>query len=252
MILSAPAGATVSLDLSRSQSLRMDPVSSLNIAWTLKLSKTTEFSVSQGFSQNYYIYDGDSGFTWNDTKFAFSFSPTLPYKKWSTSGGVSFTLPVSKRSQEDNVYSIISGNGGISFLPSKRISLGLTGLLDLYTSKYDTGKSSPSQAGAALPMFRYGASQSGKISIGFLSLAYSLTQLEILYNEIEEEAPNSSAENIPDQTFIASFTATVTWENLYGYTGISQGNSLILPGFDDYIIFDEDFTSYFMGIGAAI
>ncbi|SMF42599.1 hypothetical protein [Pseudobacteriovorax antillogorgiicola] len=239
---------SMSLGLSQYYNPESDPVTSLSSGVFGKLTRSVSWSLSQSLSKNYVIdRDGDE-LVLDDTQLALAFNPKSRLKSWSFESSASLSLPVSERSQRQQVYTQSNVRVGLAYQPWSPMKLKGALSMMYQLNQYDSEKTGDEGQGTALPWYGYGIHHSNTLQIGGgIFVSYSLAQREVFYHEIEDPS-DPDQDQTSDQIFSASMLLGFSYSRGSVSLGYSQANALLVPGLRDYVLFDEQLSIGFLSL----
>lgn len=246
----SPHSFSMSLGLTQLQGAQLDPLTQISVTTGYSWKKLLQFSFNQSLSKNYFIEEDGSEFAVHDSLISLSWTPQLASQQLSWYGSISTTLPVSERSQRNDLYTVSTINTGGSYRLGKLVSLGAGIGASYYFTEYDSEPGGELGSGAALPLLSAFARQSLTLHFAKNSyFAYSFEFTDTSYHKIKEQSPNSDDRNINDQSYQLTIYFAHNFGLINAQLGYIQGTILELPGLTDYVLFDEEKTIAFASLG---
>ncbi len=251
LVQADPGHTSLSLDYD-SGFVENDPVLSFAAQYQQKLDPLYGIQCVQGISKNFYTDATQTEWVLGDTMLALLLYPMslVPPVTWTVRLGM--TLPLSQASRRNQVYSRPELASTASYALSTATKISATGFLRMPWSAYQTTAGTDGVGGDPLPRYAYGAAftllqEAFWQSQLFLRASYYETKY---YKSTEEGASTLPLLGLPEQGY--SLTLRMEWpltEQLALTGGISQGSVLEQAGLSDYKIFDEEASTWSLGIG---
>ena len=228
-----------------------DPTSSLGLSYS-RPWQSYNVSASLSLLKKYYIYPSEDELVLNDPSISlsrevFTIGDLFPFR-----ASLSMTLPLSEFSRDNNIYSRLSAGLSTSEqLLAERLSISYRMKATLHTSEYQSTQGGDGVGGSALPMWSYLLGQSGSYKIlETWSLSYSLGYSEITYYDLDpNKVEAATVVDLPDQSY--SLSASISWQafpSLGFEFGFNQGSQILYPGLVDVVIYDEEFSQWFISL----
>ncbi len=242
--------------LSSAASLSSDP-SLANPSASIGLSYRRpwqDFQVSGNLSflKKFYIYPSEDELVLNDPSLGISRELFRLAAWFPVNGNLSMTLPLSEFSRENSIISRISaGLSGFEQILDKRLGLSYAIRSTLHLSEYETTKGGDGLGGSPLPIWSYSLQHAGEYQLGHnWSCSYSLAYSEVYYYDLDpNESEALTAVDLPDQSY--NLSTGVNWQaqaSLRVGLGYNQGSQILYPGLQDFVLYDEDLSQWYLSL----
>ena len=228
-----------------------DPVSIFSAAYSQALEEEKSLSISQSLTQNYLVDEKDQEFQLTDTQITLS---TL-VKGGDNSNyqlSSSLSLPISDYARYHGIYSRLGLGASTSWQLDDNLKFSLGSGLSYYLNRYKTSRFKDGYGGDPLPHWGL------RLSYG---LSYSLDKTTLssgaTYSRIERERVSGGAidgvDDLPSETYNISLSASYqVQDHLSAGLGIGHGKSIDGLNRTDWVVYDEDFSTYFFSIQSSL
>lgn len=226
-----------------------DPVMNLGLSLSQRMNKTWGLFLNQNVEKNMVIDSSKDEFEAADTRLGMRLYPRSLIEHVSWVLTVSATLPSSKDSRHNEIYSKPEAKIAGAYQPWTWLSIDGSASVRYYVEKFESAPSQGEDGGEALPDYSLGLSQASSIALGGWAFGYGFDYRETRYHKIEQIAPNNAyTSDLPDQAYNFSlFVSRDLWRGAQISASFSQGSALLQEGWEDYVIFDKEESSYALG-----
>ncbi len=228
-----------------------EPVASFALSYQQKMSALYGVYASQGVAKNFWIDSSREEWEPADLVLGIAWYPQtlIPPLTWLVR--TAMTLPSSRSSRNNEIYSRPEVSSTANFKAHDTLKLAASGFARYTWSAYETTKGINGVGGDPLPHYSYGLSVSGlqELPAGFrfqLKASYFETKY---YRMTDEGAQTLPLLGQPEQGYsISAFILSTLTEQWGLHAGLIQGSLLEQPGLSDYLLFDEEATTWGMGV----
>lgn len=227
-----------------------DPYVFLNLSLSEKLNKSFGLSLNQDINKNLIIDSENDEYVFADTRIGLRYA--LPRMREDFSGTLSFslTLPVSKKSQHSEIYSMPQITLASAYKGVEGLEITASAFFRDVISAYETTPAEDGSGGQVLPDYLFGLSHGSDVSAGGFGAGYSVSYVETHYHKQERSASeaNDFRANLPSQGYsISLFVSRDLWTKASLSLSYNQGTALVQEGYEDYVIFDSAESTYSIG-----
>lgn len=226
-----------------------DPYMGLSLSLGEKLNSSFSLFLNQAVTKNFVIDSETDEWQASDTRIGLSFNGKTDTEGLEYRISPSLSLPVSKSSQRQEVYSKPMLSIGLSFTKGI-VSLGVSAYVRDTISPFETAPSENGQGGWVLPDYDYGASHNFTLSFVGFDLGYSVSYVETIFHKQDrrESEANDFRSDLPSQGYdLSLFLSRNLWPGAAISATYMTGSALVQEGYEDYVIFDSAESQYAFG-----
>ncbi len=225
-----------------------------SIFMSLKLNEVVAESLTlylnQDLTKNIVIDSETDEWEFADTRLglAYKFPSSLDYLSFTLSSSV--TIPVSKTSQHSEIYSKpqLKGSMGLNFFEA--LTLGFGAFVRDTVSPYETAPAEKGEGGRVLSDYDFGFDHSLSLSGYGFACGYGMSYVETHYHKQDRKASEQRdyRNQLPKQGYTFNlFISRDLWQGAELNLAYLTGSALSQAGYEDYVIYDSEESSYSIG-----
>lgn len=226
-----------------------DPVLNLGLNLSQSLNKMFKLTLSQDFAKNMVVDSSKDEWEAADTRFGLKIYPKSLIDDVSWVLTLSATLPSSKESRQSEIYSKPEIKLGATYQPLTWLKIRGNALARYYIEKYTSAPTHAGEGGGPLPDHRLGVGQGTDLELSGFTLGYDFNYTETNYHKLKQAAENNAHLNDkPDQGYNVNIhLSRELWTDASLSLNFSQGTVLAQEGWEDYVLFDKEQSTWGVG-----
>lgn len=231
-----------------------DPYLNFSLSLIEKLNSNWSLGLSQDVTKNLIIDSENEEWVASDTRVGLTYTFFPNKDEWTLSISGSLTLPVSRTSQHNDVYSKPRLAASLSYPSQQGWMIYASAYIRDTISAYETAPASQGEGGQVLEDYAYNVSQGAAVSRFGFTLGYDISYVETIYHKQErsETEQLDYRNNLPSQGYDFSlYLARDLWQGAELSLQYSQGSALTQTGYEDYVIYDSATSTYGIGFSQA-
>jgi hypothetical protein len=228
-----------------------DPVASIGLTGSDKVAERWGWFVSQSLLKNFIVDSSLEEWELNDSVLGLELFPRTLISSITWKIRLSMTLPVSKSSQANEMYSRPEIRSTGSYALTEWLQSTGAGFFRYTLSRYQTTRGISGQGGDPLPWFSFGCHGGLQSTVWeSVHLSAHASYFETKYYDVEYEGSAGGPVSVlPDQGYSLALSARwLVFEKTSLGLSYSQGSLLQQSGFQNYLIFDSEQSLWSIGI----
>lgn len=223
-----------------------DPVVVLGLGLSQKMNRSYSLYLSQEMTKNLVIDSSKEELEFQDTRIGVRLYPKSLIENVEWTVKLSATLPTSKASRANEIQSKPEVFVGLAYNPIEWLSIDGSAYGRYYLSKFETAPADGETGGDALPKYSLGVNQGASIYNETFTLGYQYGYREVTYYKVEQTSQNNALiSDLPDQGYsIGLYLSANVWQGGSVTLSFDQGSALIQRGWEDYVLYDKEESSW--------
>jgi hypothetical protein len=226
-----------------------DPVMSFGVGLSQKMTSSLSLFLRQDLVKNLVIDSSKEEIELQDSRFGVRLYPKSLIENVNWVLSLSATLPVSKSSRDNEIYSKPEIYLGVDYSASTWLTIDASVYGRYNVSKFETAPAQGGTGGDPLQKYSYGLGQGMTLHNETLSFGYRFSYREATYYKVEQNSATTALiSDLPDQGYsIGIFITAMVWDQGSVTLGFDQGSALIQKGWEDYVLYDKEESSWSIG-----
>lgn len=226
-----------------------DPVINFGLSLSLRLNKTFGLFLSQDVEKNMVVDSSKDELVAADTRFGVKIYPTSLVDNVSWLLTLSATLPTSKDSRHDQIHSKPEIKLGAAYQPWSWLTISGSAIGRYYIEKFETAPTHAGEGGEVLPDYRLGLGQGTAVNLGGFNFGYDYGYRETTYHTVKQTVANNAYlnEKAAQGYSVSLYLSRELWTGASLSGSFSQGSALVHEGWEDYVLFDKEESSWGVG-----
>lgn len=223
-----------------------DPVVVLGLSLSQKVNRSFSLYLSQELTKNLVIDSSKEEIEFQDTRIGVRLFPKslIEHVEWTVK--LSATVPSSKSSRANEIQSKPEVFVGLAYEPMDWLTIDASAYGRYYVSKFETAPADGETGGESLPKYSYGVNQGSSIHNETFTVGYQYGYREVTYYKVDQTAQNNAViSDLPDQGYsIGLYVSANVWQGGSVSLSYDQGSALIQKGWEDYVLYDKEESSW--------